>query len=315
MTYPVIQIDPASVLDDEQLGSKKKFWFEYNQKRWLFKEARAITTPDGQLQGMTGEDWAEKVAAEIAHLMGIRAADVELADYQGIRGSASLNFIPDAAYHLEHGNEVLAGRVLGYDSSKKQRQSDHTIDNIIRAIRQMFPEEKHSRYVLEQLAYYLVLDALICNTDRHHENWGLFWRTARREDPIHDWDSLELLRVYDVAPTFDHASSLGRELLDERRHDILAAKRIETYARKGRGGIYWNHTDKHGANPLHLVELTMAEHPDYFKPALLRLRQTPLSSIVATLDDVPSHLLSESGREFAKLLLETTYNALTRLTP
>lgn len=315
MTYPIISISPDSVLDDEQLGSKNKFWFEYDLRQWLFKEARAISTPAGEFQGMTGEDWAEKIVAEIAHVLNIRAARVELAVYQGKRGSASLNFIPDPAYHLEHGNEVLAGRVLGYDSGKKQRQSDHTIDNIIRAIRKMFPEEKHSRYVLEQLAYYLLLDALVCNTDRHHENWGLFWRAAQRGELINDWDSPEIIRIYDVAPTFDHASSLGRELLDDRKQEILLANRIESYVRRGRGGIYWNATDKHGTSPLQLVELTAAKHPEYFQPALLRLRQTPFDRIVATLDDVPSDLFSASSREFARLLLAYTYNALTRLKP
>ena len=46
-------------------------------------------------------------------------------------------------------------------------------------------------------AGYLVLDAVIGNTDRHHENWGLLLRRTET-----GWKG-------QVAPSFDHASSLG----------------------------------------------------------------------------------------------------------
>jgi hypothetical protein len=49
-------------------------------------------------------------------------------------------------------------------------------------------------------AGYLLLDALIGNTDRHQENWAVIANGGRR-----------------LAPTFDHASSLGFQLDDERR--------------------------------------------------------------------------------------------------
>ena len=47
MTYEVLEVDPASIEDIEQLGSKPKFWFYRGRERWLFKEARENT----------GEDW------------------------------------------------------------------------------------------------------------------------------------------------------------------------------------------------------------------------------------------------------------------
>src|SRR6267378_3918884 len=116
--FPVLQVQPAEVISDEALGSKTKFWFRQGGERWLFKEAR-----DG-----TGEDWAEKIASEVARLLEMRAATVELATYEGRNGCASLSF----AYRekgdvLIHGNEILAGLVLGYDRNKKFRQSDHTL--------------------------------------------------------------------------------------------------------------------------------------------------------------------------------------------
>ena len=169
--FPVLQVQPGEVTSDEALGSKTKFWFRRDAERWLFKEAR----------GGTGEDWAEKVASDVARLIGINAATVELADYEGRRGCASLSF----AYRekgdvLIHGNEILAGMVLGYD--------------ITAAIGKLFPQAELNRAVLTTLAGYLVFDALIGNTDRHHENWAILLRAPTS--------------ILEVAPTFDHASSL-----------------------------------------------------------------------------------------------------------
>jgi len=67
---PIINIPLEAREDIEQLGSKPKFWVLLEDKRWLFKEARTNT----------GEDWAEKAAAEIAQSLGIKAATVELAE-------------------------------------------------------------------------------------------------------------------------------------------------------------------------------------------------------------------------------------------
>ncbi len=117
-------------------GARKSSGFGWTGNFGLFKEALVITTPNGNVT--TGEDWAEKVAAEIAHLLNIPAATVELANFAGRRGCASLNFT-SPAQQLMHGNEVMAGYLKGYDPGMRFQQSSHTAENIITAIRAMLP--------------------------------------------------------------------------------------------------------------------------------------------------------------------------------
>jgi hypothetical protein len=74
----------------------------------------------------------------------------------------------------------------------------------------------HVQAIQNAMARYFVLDALICNTDRHHENWG-FLMTYQPVDSENVNDQLKM------APSFDHASSLGRELLPKRANEILSA--------------------------------------------------------------------------------------------
>jgi hypothetical protein len=293
--FPILQVNPDSLVGDEQIGSKNKFWFARDKELWLFKYAREHT----------GEDWAEKVAAEIAGLIRVKAARVELADYLGRRGSASLSFVAENE-SLVHGNEILAGQIFGYDRQKRLKQSDHTFENIIAAIAKLVQGAQWYHELIKELANYLVLDALICNTDRHHENWGFL--TTFGGSPA---DGATIL--IRMAPSFDHASSLGRELLDERAARILATSSISAYAERGHGGVYWKQGDRRGANPLQLVTLASEKFPDYFREALANVAHTPAKALLETLDEVPIFVMSESSRRFAKALLSYTHGVLSEL--
>lgn len=295
MPFPIIDVTGATVVGDEQLGSKSKFWISHDNRRWLFKEARANT----------GEDWAEKVACELGRLIHVEVAEVELAEYAGRRGCLSKSFVA-AGENLVHGNEILAGQIVGYDRNKRLRQSDHTFDNIVAAVRNLVDDAPWYPEVLHDLADYLVLDALICNTDRHHENWGFLTRFEETEPG--KWGMY--LRL---APSFDHASSLGRELRDARREGLLSADRIEEYARRGRGGIYWRKTDAHGANPIRLVEILARQFPDYFRRGIDAVVAVPIVSMLDVVDQVPATRMSPVAKDFAKALLAHTRAILAGL--
>ena len=231
--YPIIQVRPEDVEDAEQMGTKPKFWFRRERERWLFKEPRVNT----------GEHWAEKVAAEIGHLLGVSCARVELADYHGKRGSASLSFADRSeGKFLVHGNEMLAAIVTGYDKDKMHKQCEHTWEHILTVFAHLKSLKHLDRSSEIDMAGYVFLDALIGNVDRHHQNWGCLFQMLP-----------EGTSLLTIAPSFDHASSLGRELLPEEAERRIAGKRVADYVEKGRGGIYRAATDKRGANPLVLA--------------------------------------------------------------
>jgi len=290
-SFPIIRIPLDAREDTEQLGSKPKFWVLLDGRRWLFKEARANT----------GEDWAEKAAAEIAREMGVVAATVELAEYEGRRGCISQNFVDVATGEaLIHGNEILAWTVTGYGKAKTFRQSDHTIENIQAAMRGLFPEaEAHS--VLTVLAGYIVLDALIGNTDRHHENWGLKLHLGSNTPG------------FQAAPSFDHASSLGRELLDERRAELLSEGRVGSYVGKGRGGIFRDSDQRHGENPLRLVQVAARAYPSYFRPALEQVAALNPERIKSILAALPQERTSMLAKEFAVAMIFSARTSLIEL--
>lgn len=298
--FPIIALDPDWVLDDEAMGSKDKKWFMLpSGERWLFKFSRVN-------EGVpTGEHWAEKVVAEVAALLGLPHAQVELAEFSGRVGSLSRRFpeLSQPGVELIHGNDLLAGFVLGYEREKRFRQGDHTLENILMAVARAIPEEQARLEAMTTLAGFIVLDALVLNTDRHHENWALLRRTSH-EGQVRHW----------VAPSFDHASSLGRELTDARLTQWEQEPwRPAWYAKRAHGAIYLKDSGDHGEQPLKLLEVACRWRPRQVVPWLDRVLSLNFDSISGMVARVPDGMMSARAKRFATALLQLTHQQLGSL--
>lgn len=286
--FPIFTIQPEWIFEPETLGSKEKFWYRdpVNAQEWLFKYP----------EENTGQHWAEKIAAEVAYQMEILHAPVELAVFGGVKGSTTASFIQQSGKDLFHGNQILAGQLLGYQPQKRFKQSDHTLDNIFLALDKTFLEPEGKRKAKARFVEYLVLDAVIGNTDRHHENWGIL-----RERRDTGW-------VGRLAPTFDHASSLGRELRDNVankicRHKFLNEKRVGVYAEKAQGAIYWETTDRSGLSPLGLIRRVNTKYPGSFQPAINKVKKLDKSILESIINMIPADWMTPLARQFALELM------------
>lgn len=121
-SYAIIEVDPLTERQHEQMGTRPKFWFLLEGEKWLFKSGR----PD------TGEDWAEKIAAEVAAQLGLPHAEVELAEHKGERGSITLDFTGRS--DLVHGNELLWEMDHSYPKSKFRKVTAHTVKNVLHVL-------------------------------------------------------------------------------------------------------------------------------------------------------------------------------------
>ncbi len=298
--YPIVEVQAEWLVGDEPMGSKDKHWvlLPDDAQPWLFKFSR--TNADE----VTGEHWAEKVAAEVAGLLGVWHPRVELARLEGQWGCLSRRFdeLARSDTELVHGNDLLAGLVTGYDRHKQRRQSDHSIGNVLRAIDRLFgPNDAAPRVeALNMLAGYVVLDALVLNTDRHHENWGVL----RRVDPQHG-------ATHRLAPSFDHASCLARNEPQAKLAAWLTEPgRPAWYASRGRGGLYWSERDAKGANPLQLAMDAAKRWPAYFNAWKVRLAELDAMALEQAVERVPDEAMTRESKGFGKALLAHTLNRL-----
>lgn len=292
-SYPVLSVKLDHVLQPEDMGSKAKFWYRPpgGQSDWLFKFP----------QPQTGQHWAEKLAEQAAAMLGIHHARVEFAEFEGKRGSVTESFLANGC-ELLHGNQILAASNKDYKRDLRFGQSRHTLARIFEAMDHAFDTAtEQANQAKARIADFLVLDALVGNTDRHHENWGLMLRPA---DPTYSGS---------MAPTFDHASSLGRELSDTRRTIYLKDGRVGWYVERGRGGIYWSEDDRHGPSPLELVRQASRSNPEVFAPALGRLRQIGCGAFDRLVRRVPGGWMSDPAREFAIALASYSLQQLKEL--
>ncbi len=75
---------------------------------------------------------------------------------------------------LVHGNEVLENAIPPHDDGELNfHLSDHTLENIWLALDKYVEPVVAAFDAKSQFADYLVLDAVVGNTDRHSENWGI----------------------------------------------------------------------------------------------------------------------------------------------
>lgn len=295
--FPVIEVPPDAPGQTEEMGTKEKFWFYHpTLGRCLYKKVRQNT----------GEDWAEKIAAELCKLLCLPHASYELASFQGERGVISPSFIPEGGI-LTPGNEILAPLLPNYPLDTRDI-SQHTIDNVLNAIASScvnLPNNwippKGINNATDVFVGYLLLDAWIGNTDRHHENWAFVTLTDQ---------------TY-LSPTYDHASCLGRNESDEKMKTRLTTSdrsfSVEAYTQKSKSAFYSQTGDKKTLQTLDVFTLVASRCPDAAKVWLDILERLSFADIREVLKSLPNERISVTATQFVEKILELNRDKLVNL--
>ncbi len=295
LVFPVITVPLDAPEDYELISTKGGFWFrDRNLGLCLYKEA----TPN------TGEDWAEKIASELCGLLELPHAEYHLAIYNDKPGTISRSFVPEGGT-LVLGNEVLAPIMADYPKNPKDL-SKHTLDIVLSAIKESsvhLPREwtppDGIRTAVDVFVGYLLLDAWVGNNDRHHQNWAFI----KYKEPFTKEQTTYL------APTYDHASCLGRELPDEKRHQRLTTKdagySVEGYATKCRSYFYANvEGNQRKLNTFEVFYEVARCYPEAASVWLDYLAKVSLSDTLNLFRRIPSDRISATSIKFAQKVLE-----------
>lgn len=307
--FPIINVEHDAE-HDEPMGTKFKFWFSQSDKEWLFKQGRPTT----------GEDWAEKIASELADLLGVSHANYELAVWQDKPGVVSSNFLPRNGL-LAHGNEILHRMLHDYpDGAGSNRQfyhvSQHTLEVVLNVID--IPTSIHLPWdwspplgittAVDTFVGYLLLDAWIGNTDRHDQNWAVILNVTPH--PLQD-DTLHL------APTYDHASSLGRNVSDEDRQTRLTTAdtgfSVQAYAEKAVSAFFETAQCSKPMTTFDTFRLAAQRYPEAANIWLDRLGTISQNDLAGLLGRIPPHRISPPAIDFALKILDINSARLLEL--
>lgn len=186
--------------------------------KYLFK------TPRGW---QVNQVWSEIIAYHVGDLCGVTVPPAYLAtDNAGLTGVLVEFFYGYPGAQIEdrfvQGADILQRFILDKKSGRP-----HGVRTNVMVTR---------RYgVLDGVAAWgrlLAFDALIGNTDRHPENWGLVWRHQHAHLP----------RV-ELAPAFDNATSLGYEVKEQRLDRFAAGAALARYIEGGKHHCGWSQAD------------------------------------------------------------------------
>lgn len=182
--------------------------------QWLWKPRQ--TTGDGTEFAIN--DVAEVIASELASIIGVPAAECVYAVRDGQLGLLSKNVNPPhcdlvAGQHYLEETDGYVRLSPRFDSTGRARglpnvDQGYTLEAVEEVLDGVTgPPGLEHMPGLRVFSGYLVLDALIANTDRHPRNWSVL-------DP---WDGSGPM----LAPSYDHGRALGSGLtnLNRERRD------------------------------------------------------------------------------------------------
>lgn len=280
----------------EALGTKSKFWLNNKHgKSILFKSNTCLDKQGNEIE-RPGEDWAEKIACEIAAELGIPHAHYELAIHNGQIGVITENFVADGS-NMMLGNFLLSrfseheGKTLNTKVTNRLSRVIAILTTLVKSPPPDWPLPPGVSSPIDVFCGYLLLDLVISNQDRHEENWGI---------------TIGKNNEYYLAPTFDHAASLGRNESDEKRASRLQSKdigfSISTYIDKAKSQLYDRQDKRY--KTLEAFALTSAFAATAALAWIERLKEVPFSRIDSIVDSVPPERMSDTAKEFTKALIK-----------
>lgn len=153
----------------------------------------------------------------------------------------------------------------------------------------------------ETFVGYLLLDALIGNSDRHHENWAFVSLNGK---------------TY-LAPTYDHASCLGGNETDETRERRLTTKdkgfSVQVFVTKCRSALYAKDSDQKPLKTFDAFLEARQRYPNAANIWLEHLNKVSNNDILGLFQRIPTERISKTAIEFAQKILEINQRRLRDL--
>ena len=250
--------------------------------------------------------WCEVIASKLGQLLGLNIAPYEPAYSKDGSGKYIWGCLSPLLHNPKEGEEFVHGQSylqMCKPDFETHRGTDHDYDLIQQALHLAGGHVEDFQKFHEML----VFDALICNRDRHQENWALI-RSSKEDLPepplappeeseeAEAWGKLvkEMLRVIfsglsaRLAPIYDSGTSLGHNLLEARMSAMLAEHSREGLQRFATGSKATAHIRWQGSRLRHdeLLRNIGKASPEMLLAALTKITDAFDPQVIAELLEV-----------------------------
>lgn len=144
------------------------------------------------------------------------------------------------------GADYLKRLIKGFDQKKGTQHNLRTLFQVASFL------EKIGRIkdTAEHWGKTFLFDALIGNTDRHQDNWGIMWYGTEDEPRA------------EFSPAFDNGTSLGHNILEDRLSRYLDKSHLDRFISRGRHHIRWSINDPDQCGHIELIQRYTKAYPD-----------------------------------------------------
>jgi len=198
------------------------------------------------------------------------------------------------------GGDYCQQYIPNFDRKKGTQHSFETVSQIFNDLTQRYPSFNINWH--DYWAKVFVFDALIGNTDRHQDNWGIIATQTYidNQPPV----SYEKMRI---SPVFDNGTSMGHEIFPNKFDLAKNQNRLEKYMSKGRHHMKWSLTDTDRINHCELLKKFIDKHPETRATIVDCLHKITYETLKNILDyltsfDIPVKLTTERSEFMLKLL-------------
>ena len=148
------------------------------------------------------------------------------------------------------GSSYMAKYIADYDLEKGKQHNIETLYKFVYALRLKYRIDFWPLW-----AIYFTFDAIIGNTDRHQDNWGVLWRRSAADIPQPRF-----------APAFDNGTSLLHEILDRKLQNFQTAGWRSRYIERGTHHIKLRADSAKQVGHLELIETLVDRYPNVIPP-------------------------------------------------
>ena len=217
-SWRVIHASPTKGSRDKKWVVKPVQMEKDETELFLFKESH---------KRHPAEFWSEIITHRIGELVGVPTPETHCTKFENTYAALIKFFlkIKDGKIieDLVHGGDLILGKHPDFDRKKGETHNVFFVEEILRG------QLKHLG-LYEKFLSILVFDALIGNTDRHQDNWGIIAEVGGQKPSFR------------LAPAFDNSDSLGRELMEEKLDGFLKEDgvQLQRYLEKGLPHLRWS---------------------------------------------------------------------------
>ncbi len=230
--------------------------------------------------------WNEIIAYKLGRALNVKVPPAFIACYRHNDTPLFYGCLIEWFYDYEgqdvslRGGDIITRYIENYDEKKGKQ---HNFQTII----QIFEDEKVENW-LEGWAEILLFDAIIGNTDRHHDNWQIVAYKKEKKKRC--------------SPAFDNGTSLSYRIRNE--HIDISPHQLKKRVRNGYHHMRWKQDDPKEAHHFELLQKIASQFPEaqyVYHRILNNILQPAFDDIMLltefTLEDA-RYQLSEKRAEF-----------------